>query len=291
MVENFSTKRAEAYDVKWYPRLESQIFEDYEKLSGDKIIRSQEKKKFLLDVTSIPSLDYPSLEEFDFDNRERYLLELKNDIIESESNETVLKIYRARINELLASIRMLRAAKNGEDRKFSKYSDFIYGTPSIENTAYVLTSINSKLDSDQSDWSNERRKAAARIISMTDGYSSIVDGDYVDKSVLPSGSGNYEGFVKDDTDARERLVRALSELGIDDWEVIIDRDKGVSNFSVSQESKTINIPETEKIIERKISYKKLAGLIAHEIGTHVSRRHNGERSRLRLLGLGLDRYV
>ena len=34
----------------------------------------------------------------------------------------------------------------------------------------------------------------------------------------------------------------------------------------------------------------LKGLILHEIGTHVARRDKGERSCLRLLGLGLDRY-
>lgn len=32
-------------------------------------------------------------------------------------------------------------------------------------------------------------------------------------------------------------------------------------------------------------------MVAHEIGTHVARRTNGERSKLQLLGLGLDRYI
>ena len=31
-------------------------------------------------------------------------------------------------------------------------------------------------------------------------------------------------------------------------------------------------------------------LIVHEIGTHVVRRENGKRSKLRLLGIGLDNY-
>ena len=36
---------------------------------------------------------------------------------------------------------------------------------------------------------------------------------------------------------------------------------------------------------------RLKALIEHEIGTHVARREKGERTKLKLLGLGLDRYL
>lgn len=39
-----------------------------------------------------------------------------------------------------------------------------------------------------------------------------------------------------------------------------------------------------------MNVEELTQLIAHEIGTHVARRVNGERSSFKLLGLGLDRY-
>lgn len=45
------------------------------------------------------------------------------------------------------------------------------------------------------------------------------------------------------------------------------------------------IPESRSLVKDKVT-----GLIVHEVGTHVARRINGERSRLKLLSIGLDRY-
>jgi len=58
-----------------------------------------------------------------------------------------------------------------------------------------------------------------------------------------------------------------------------------TGISVNQEQKTVKFPES-----RTLMIRKLKALIVHEIGTHVVRRIKGERSRLMLLGLGLDRY-
>jgi hypothetical protein len=87
------------------------------------------------------------------------------------------------------------------------------------------------------------------------------------------------------------MQQVLVELEIDDWKIVVDTEKGLSNFSVSQEYKTISIPSDEQIQARKLTKKKLAGLVEHELKTHIVRRHNGERSKLALLGLGLDRYI
>lgn len=64
--------------------------------------------------------------------------------------------------------------------------------------------------------------------------------------------------------------------------VIIHDSK--KSISVNQEKKTINIPKN-----REMTVAELRKLILHEVGTHTERRTNGERTRFRLLGLGLDR--
>ena len=79
--------------------------------------------------------------------------------------------------------------------------------------------------------------------------------------------------------------QALITLQADGWKVILATDSK-SAISVNQEKQEVIVPSS-----RILSSDKLKQLVAHEIGTHVARRVNGERSRLMLLGLGLDRYL
>ncbi len=96
---------------------------------------------------------------------------------------------------------------------------------------------------------------------------------------IPSKEGDFVG-----EEIRLVFDEALHKLKAEGWSVIIDTSSKAS-ISVDQEHKAIKIPES-----KKLAYTKLVSLIAHEVGTHVARRLNGERSRLKLLGLGLDRY-
>ena len=64
-------------------------------------------------------------------------------------------------------------------------------------------------------------------------------------------------------------------------------------FGVNQATKTISIPHDSDLALRKdtITKRSLKALLVHEIGVHVLRRENGERSPLYLLGIGLDNYL
>ncbi len=70
-------KTSEALDTRWFKRFEAVLFEDYEKLSGEKETREQEKLLFLTGEKVNPDLDYPELENFDIDAYETHLLSLK----------------------------------------------------------------------------------------------------------------------------------------------------------------------------------------------------------------------
>lgn len=281
---------SESLDARWYKRFESIAFEDYEKLAGEKEHREQQKRQFLSGEIENPELGYPELETFAIEDKEAELLSLKEDVLELEENQAVRKIYRTKINESIATVRMLRAAKEGDDRKFSRYADFIYGKPTESDSNYVLQQVQQYI-ADNIDSSNPDRVAAAQHLDLFFGDMDIqTDGEGVGADILPDGE-DIEGVVESLDEVVEAFEDALDELNIDDWEVVVDTEKGLTNFSVSQEHKIVRIPEEEKLLARNISKKKLKGLIAHEIHTHVARRHNGERSKLHLLGLGLDRYI
>lgn len=239
---------------------------------------------------SNPELDYPKLDVLDLESIEVDLLSLKTDLLEREKNSALVKIYRAKINEHLAATRMLRAAAEGNDEKFASYSEFIHGKPTAENTAYVLDSIQYELLKDRAEWGEVRVEAADRILDLVSGYEVFLDDEVVTREILPKLKSNSEK-VDSSEDVTTEIEKALQELGVDSWSVVIADNDELRNFSVSQETKEVRVPTTNVLLDRKMSVVKLSGLIAHEIKTHVQRRENGERSKLQLLGFGLDRYL
>ncbi|MEX0918156.1 MAG: tyrosine/phenylalanine carboxypeptidase domain-containing protein [Candidatus Paceibacterota bacterium] len=286
--ENASSS-VEALDSRWYRRFEETAFDDYESLAGSRDARAGERARFLSGEVENPTLDYPFLEEFDDQGKEAALLALKEDVLDLETNEVVKKVYRTKINESIATVRMLSAAKSGDDRRFARYSAFIYGLPQPDQMNYIASTVYEQAKQLLDDPDTERRQAAERIVALLEKVDiPAVDG--VSREVLPEGQ-RIEGEITGVDEVVGMFTQALEELGLDDWEVLVDTDRGLTAFSVSQETKTVKIPSEEALAERGLSKRNLKGLIAHEVETHALRRHNGERSKLQLLGLGLDRYL
>jgi hypothetical protein len=83
---------------------------------------------------------------------------------------------------------------------------------------------------------------------------------------------------------KEEFENKLREENIDNWSVIITEDASIS-MSVDQGTRQVRISPDHKMRETK-----MRATIAHEM-VHIRRRENGERSKLKLLGLGLDKYA
>lgn len=283
------TSSGDALDERWYARLEALCFEDYEKLTGTREHRDAQKDAFFRDEMRNPTLDYPELEHFDIEGREARLLELKADIEATEEYEVVVELYRLKINEMIAGLRMLRGTREGDDHTFSKYAELIYGTPDPENASYVATAIEGQIAERASDDEPAIQASVERLTEILEKCERTTDSK-VKKDVLPNGE-DIDGMVESAAEAAKAFQDALRQAGIDDWNVVVDTKRGVQNFSVSQEHKEVRIPSDEALKTRKMTRQKLKGLIAHEVGTHIVRRHHGERSILKLLGLGFDRYL
>ncbi|MEX0924683.1 MAG: tyrosine/phenylalanine carboxypeptidase domain-containing protein [Candidatus Paceibacterota bacterium] len=283
----------EQLDDKWYERFQETCFDDYEYLHGDSEKREHEKERFLSVGEGNPTLDYPKLEDFDFEGREQKLVELKGDVLEEEENDIVRQLYRWRVNEELAKLRMLKAAQEGDDNRFMRYSDFIYGEPSPEIFTYTLTQVRDKIESyKQSD--NEQKRDAARKLELLISWEQAGASDTLAFSAddLPDSPKETETITSAE-EVREYFEEALRSYGLHNWDVVVDESGSRSGLSVSQETRTVNIPSEQKLEQRSIPLTKtsIEALAAHEIGTHARRRDYGEQSRIRLLGLGFDRYV
>jgi hypothetical protein len=191
---------------------------------------------------------------------------------------------------------LLLAAAVGDMRRFQRYSEFIYGKPSKEIFNYTLQKVRRELGN----IANQNRDSLVQqaVSSLLDDLpeandASTIDGP--DKSILPVVKSQTEhdlGNILNIPDVPEKLsdeeIRAafgsaLESLSAEGWIAVIDPKR--TGISVNQEKKAVQVPPG-----RVMATEELRELIAHEIGTHTARRLNGERTKLKLLGLGLDRY-
>jgi len=286
-------------DSAWYPRFETVgSFQAYEYLDGNKQYREDQKNKFLSGEIQNPNLDYPQLNDQVLGTKEQELLTLKKDILDNESHEIVKQTYRWRINEKIAEIRMLRATLKKDMNRFWRYSEFLYGKPSAEifsyTTHHVLRSeIQTYLDSENPDLKRTAQELydmlpttlpEPAIITLPSQESMNKARTATLQEVNHLIAIESEKKNLDAVEIKEIFDQALSKLRAEGWQVTIDTSSK-TGMSVNQESKQVKVPES-----RSTSIEALKTLIAHEIGTHVARRINGERTKLTLLGLGLDRY-
>lgn len=278
----------ESLDTRWYTRFETLgSFQDYEQLTGEGDNRENQKKKLIAGEIENPTLDYPELEKFNFEEIEAGLINLKRDILNSENNPVVRQVYRWKINEKLADLRLLRASKEGNDKRVARYSQFIYGNPEQNIYEYTLFQIKTVIDKNLVSEDSAKKEAAKRLNAEL--FEALMNNNNEispEKYELPAVQKKKEELEYSATEIKIAFDDFLKEKKLGGWNVVIDQDGRFTSINVSQEKKEINIPRS-----RKLKESNLRSLIAHELGTHVLRRELGERSKLRLLGLGLDRYL
>lgn len=292
------TQKNEKLDEAWYEQFkELASFQSYEYLDGDKEYRQKQKEDFLERKIENPTLDYPKIDLEILKKREEGLRELRRQIKFNEENKTVNQLYRWKINEKIAEIEMLRATSEGKMRNFKRYSEFIYGKPSKEVFSYTVSSLRNDAEKQLLSENLEIQTAAKELLSFLPDFQNenqtfplpkkeevqfAQKNTFQEVGKILNINENKESYNAEEI--KEIFKEALDKLKSENFEVVIEKSSK-TGISVDQEKMQVKIPES-----REVTLKKLQTLIAHEIGTHVERRLNGERSKLMILGLGLDRY-
>lgn len=288
----------EAIDAKWIGRFEkSFILVDVEKsLEIDFEQMGKVKETFLRGKVINPNFEYSNIDLDELNNAEEEFLRLKEDIIMSEENEALKATYRWRLNEMIARVRMLKAAKNGDMRRFTRYSKFIYGSPSPElfdlsvydirkhfkknmggedgETARTMEELDSLLPRPKSNPNLPKSPSKDTVQAVYD----IVNKEYEKLELEVDPEREYT-----DQEIKELFEIALLKVGATDWVVRINKNR--TSINVSQPGKNVSVPEG-KTYKGNLLIKR----VMHEIKRHVERRVKGETSQLSLLGFGLDRY-
>lgn len=294
-------KQTESLDSKWYRDFETISSQNdiTECLDGDLEYRSEERRLFELGEKINPELDYPNIDSEILEKEERELMRLKEAIINDEQNEVIKQAYRWRINEKIAEIRMLKATATGDMKRFKRYSEFVYGRPSVDIFYLSIKEIKEQLEKTEKSENPVVSQATQELLNLlpvpendivmperpTQELVNLVHEIFEEEwrelgtSEIPTEALTSEVVV-------QVFEKALEAIGANNWQVVIDKDR--TRVNVSQEQLLIKVPKDR---EREIDHLKLKTLVMHEIKRHVERRISGENSKLSLLGLGLDRYI
>jgi hypothetical protein len=298
--------------------LDRQWFEDFSEngkieppllLSGEKQHRDQQKEFFLSGKINNPVLDYPELDLKDLAEKEDNLRELKKKVrlsvddsdeaafVDSREARVVRQAYLWRINESIATLGMLRAAAEGDMRRFERYNKFIYGEPSEEIFNYTVSEIRDKAEN-ALDTDDQQVVLAAKDLleAIPDAKEFEIVGNPSKEEFEVAKNATLEEFSEileiipregelTTSDIRQVFQEVLDKRNIDSYRVEIDEDSDRTGLLVSHEKQAIFVP-AGKILKGEDIQKK----VVHE-STHVFRRVEGERSRLQLLSLGLDRFI
>lgn len=276
--------------------IKSGSFQIYRYFQGDEKIRDIEKKNFISDKIRNPSLDYPLLKKRPIINCKNSLIELKREIRKKEKNEVVRKAYFWKIEEKIAELELALAALGKDRKNFKRYSEIIYGKPKKEIFDFSARQlVNFAARCSRS--SNAELKITSRALEK------IFNGKYSKKFKLKSPSKRELDYVEkftrgelagilDFTNKEKKYGSAeikkvfdsiINKNNTEGWKLKIVSVGGTA-IDVDKEKKQINIPR-----KKVLSCQGLCNLILHEIGTHIIRGINGRKSRLGLLGIGLDR--
>lgn len=290
-------RASEQLDTRWFQRFaEAGNFQAYEYFAPENDDGAEQKKAFLDGDAVNPLFDYSRIDLERFRDAEAKLRTLKQEISEHEPNEGVRLAYKYRINEKLAEILLVKAAAAGDMRNFDRFTRFVYGEPSKEIFAMTMGEVRTTIDQAMASGNADAMQSASRLaelVVVSEAPPDIaspsaevflgVKGETVAEfeHALPAG---VEGPFSAEQ-IRDAFDSALKSLGVEGW-TVLTIESSTTAVNTSQERREVTVPSSRTIKTKR----KLNELILHELGTHVLRRENGERSRLMLLGLGLDRY-
>ncbi len=216
------------------------------------------------------------------------------------NDPATVQMYKWRVNELLAQVRMVQASRGGNMNLFAGYNRFIYGEADPQVFSHVVDHYMKMAESAASSTDKNIQNAAAAVTYI---FGGMPRGD--EKHLQPSdetfqrvrdlhfrertgyialaleGVDLPEGTVTQET-GDPILRRALVNVGADGYDII--NADGLT-WSASNKNQELRRPASYNM-----GLERLLGLpIGHEL-RHILEYQNGLRGPVGLAALGFDRY-
>lgn len=258
----------EYLDSKWFSDyLDIAGFSEINFLTPEKSNYNKEKEKFLSGKVNGPCFSY-NLDQVLLKNKKVALKNLQEKIGSEEDNTMVQTAYIQTIAEKLQILELLEATIDKDDSRFTQLSEQIYGKP--DSQLY--------------------QKALGILSGIIEKYNCKVSNSF--KEIIFDAEKNIEFDFNP--------ISASNIVTATDLKVIFDKKikELESDFAVKVTETVASItvkysPERQILIPKEKTWNQniAKGLIAHEIDVHVRRSENGNRSPLKLLGVGLFQYL
>ena len=268
--------------------------------------REHEHAEFLRDREYCPDFRPRRTNIEDIESKEKDLIDLKERIEQEEENGVIKLTYRWKINTMIAFLRLLKASIKGDMGRFRRYSHFLYGAPDPDVQSFCLDKasdvIKESLQSDDPEMVSAAEKLREHLLNAQPSHREKHDAfveiqppsdqliaetrkkvHELHADLLPEGLDPSEEEISPEQTA-QYFQEALKSAGADDWKVIINPNR--TGMIVKPSTQEIHIPAG-----KKQSMQRVLELIFHEIGAHVTRYLKGKESNLKLLSIGLDRYI
>jgi len=282
-------------DKKWFTLIsKAGSFEFYRLLDGNKKFRNKQQALFFKGTLKNPVLDYPFLKKTFLEKNKKELSNIKTTLLLKEKSDLVKSAYTLKIDEKISEIEMLEAVAKKDFKKFMDYSIRLYGQPSKKLFYNIISQLKLKIKKHLGSKRLNLRNVSVAL------WKTLPKKSFFDGLFYPDAK--LRSLVKHETlkefgklialkktrrvftasEIRKIFDKKLRKLGIDDWKIKIDYTSNTSIY-VDQKKKALIIPILKRVCNNGLRY-----LLIHEIGTHILRRKNGEKSALQLLGLGLN---
>ncbi|MDP2587748.1 MAG: DUF1704 domain-containing protein [bacterium] len=299
--------------------------------------REEEQKKFIEDETKTynPQLDYPKLvDDAQMNKVEAWgdrLREARDQI--RKANPAARKImargweaqpepdlqtvtdvaYLLKINEKIADVELVMAARAGDMKKFERMSALAYGEPSQEIFNWTMDRMHGRVRALKSRYDDPE------MHTFADEFLELLPERKTTRTSEVFSLPNKEQFavLREDMEKQfelalkmvERTNPKLIDLPPEERDVfllspeeqrttvqtLLDIGAGASftaefekvnrgYYFTNQEERMIELPR------KNLPYKRFRELMLHEVLTHAYRRHTGQKSELFLLGSGLKGF-
>ncbi|MBP9749225.1 MAG: DUF1704 domain-containing protein [Candidatus Pacebacteria bacterium] len=214
-------------------------------------------------------------------------------VVELFEDTLVRAPYLEKLRKIREKFELIRAARVGDDAAVLDASLRLYGDPQEDMFQYALDHVRRCLSRVAQEY-GEHLLIQPLIEALKPAVAGQVQGIYPWSDIqLPTPRTYAREESLTSSDVLRLVYAAFEQYGITGWSAVVDAPGERMTFNTNHELATIFIPSDEDLSVRRyaLSHERVEAIIAHEVGVHVRRRVEGEKSPLRLLGFGLAGYL
>ncbi len=290
------------FDQDWFERVSMLRFGTTGLMNQNQTLLLKQKEDFLAEKIENPYFRYPGIRAHKFLELMEKHLAFQHEInLDTAHHPVVRSLYYDKISERINEIKLILLipkldtsdAQNFQIDYVTNFCDLnkkLYG----ELSQAVFNGVLSELIERMTRISLRNPELNFLINDFISTYCQKATAavPYPHKHFNNDNLDRELGHFKDAQAIKSYFENALIDENLAaEWRVVIDKHDKRKTISVGYDSKRILLPnDTHYDFNYKkyaLSARDIQKLRVHEISTHARRRHNGSKSNLKLLGLGL----